>query len=192
VPVLFAINAKEMDRQNRQNCCGTSTHHHRNKELGRSLGKFAQSHSSTPPYYLEAKRSVGLRGIVETSLFEWVTTFVDHQFGYEDPEHVLNAIAKLLLMAAVTGTTSPTSLAKQTGYAFPFVLAVAWNMRVNRRWTEGGYDFSSWLKPSGEYDEHEFLDDVAAAAAELWFFDEAANQTVNTCKIYYDIYPHGT
>ena len=135
----------------------------------------------------------GLRGIVETNLFEWVTTFVDHQlFGHEDPKHVLSAIAKLLLMAVVTGTTSPTSLAKQTGYDLPFVLAVAWNMRVNHIWTENGYDFSRWLKPSGEYDEHEFLDDILAAEGDLWFFDEAMDQTVETGKIYYDICRHGT
>jgi hypothetical protein len=129
-------------------------------------------------------------------MFEWVRTFADqHLIGADDckdPEHSYNAIAKLLLMAAISNTTSPTLLAQQTGYALPFVLGVAWNMRVNRRWTEEGYDFAKWLTPSGEYDEREFWDDVSAAAGELWFPSANMDETVDTIKIYNDICDAGS
>jgi hypothetical protein len=135
--------------------------------------------------------------IVETTnLFEWVRSFADQHFvnedDCEDRELPHNAIAKLLLMAAISNTTSPTLLAQQTGYGLSFVLGVAWNMRVNRRWTEEGYDFSQWLTLSAEYDEREFWEDVSAAAGELWFPGAKMDETVDTIKIYNDIYDAGS
>jgi hypothetical protein len=129
-----------------------------------------------------------------TKVFEWVRRFADQHFvgadDCKDPEHSYNAIAKLLLAAAISN--SPTLLAQQTGYAISFVLAVAWNMRVNRRWTEEGYDFPKWLTPSGEYDGREFWDDVSAAAGELWFPGVKMDETVDTIKIYNDIFDAGS
>jgi hypothetical protein len=118
-------------------------------------------------------------------LFKSISNCVNELF--ENPpgaENSFSAVAKLLIMAVVRGTTAPVPLARETGYPLGFVLAIAWNMRLNGRWTHSGYDASVWLPSDGKINVTNFLDDVSAAAGELWFLEAAEDSTVPTSELY--------
>ena len=103
--------------------------------------------------------------------FEWAANFIDERYpdDIEHPDSPCTASAKLLLFAAVEGTIDPIRLASQTSYPIEFILAIAWNMQNNKLWTPNGYDSSRWLSPTGELNETEFWDDVAAGLGILWY-----------------------
>jgi hypothetical protein len=118
--------------------------------------------------------------------FKWASDFIDKRYpdDIEHPDSTCTASAKLLLFAAVEGTIDPTRLASHTGFPIEFILAIAWNMRNNKLWTADGYHSSRWLPPTGELDESEFWDDVAAGLGILWYDGAESLTSVAADKLY--------
>ena len=124
--------------------------------------------------------------------FKWAANFIDERYpdDIEYPDSACTASAKLLLFAAVEGTTDPIRLASRTGYPIEFILAVAWNMRNNKLWTPDGYNSSRWLSPAGVLDETEFWDDVDASLGTLWFQGAESPTSVPADEVYWRAVEH--
>ncbi len=117
--------------------------------------------------------------------FKWVDEFIHKRFPDEDgPDSVWGAMAKLLLSAAVVGTTDPMKLARFTGYPVEFVLAIVGNMRNNKRWIPDGYDASRWWPLSGELHDNEFTEDMEASLGSLWYPGAESDQSVDVIQVY--------
>ncbi|HKW18321.1 MAG TPA: hypothetical protein VJO35_12515 [Terriglobales bacterium] len=89
-----------------------------------------------------------------------------------------DAIAILLLSAAVIGTTAPCMLARFTGYDLGFICAVAWNMRNNGLWTATQYKMT-WSPDVGVCDLSSFWDEVSVGSGSLWCEDAESKLSVD-------------
>jgi hypothetical protein len=102
----------------------------------------------------------------------------------ETEEHVMNAVAVILLSAAYLSTINPVTLRMFTGYSKDLISAVYFNMLNNQLWTEEGYDSSDWFQ-DGIQDERELVDHVAMACGEAWTREGNPELAVPTSFLYW-------
>jgi hypothetical protein len=107
--------------------------------------------------------------------------------GHEGPEpHPVNAIAVVLLSAALLGTTDVVRLKRFTGYSRAFISAIKSNMENSRLWVEDRCDTSAWLSSSGAIDHDPFLEDVEVGMGLVWTQEADEHVLVDPCNLYWD------